>query len=420
MSAADIVRPGRAAFAFIFVTIVIDMLALGIIIPVLPRLIVDFSGGDTAWGATIFGLFASVYAAMQFVFSPVLGSLSDRFGRRRVILLSCAGLGVDYVLMAMAPSLPWLFAGRVISGITSSTYGTAGAYIADVTPPEQRAARFGMLGVAFGVGFIVGPGLGGLLSGFSVRAPFWGAALLSLANSAYGYFILPESLPESRRAPFHWRTANPVGAFALLRSRPQLLALGFAGFLSMLAHDAAPSTFVLYSTYRYGWSERDVGLVLTLVGVAMMIVQGGLVGRIVGALGERGALVFGFVAGAAGNLVFALADTGRVFITGVPLVALYGVASPALQSMMTSRVGSDEQGQLQGAQGSLMGIASMVAPLLFTQAFSAAVGPYQDLDVPGLPFLLACLLLIGALIVTWRTLGRNIPAARRSEHSGAV
>jgi len=307
MSAPDIVRPGRAAFAFIFVTVLIDMMALGIIIPVLPRLIVDFSGGDTAWGATIYGLFASVFAAMQFVFSPVLGSLSDRFGRRRVILLSCTGLGIDYALMAMAPSLWWLFVGRVISGITSSTYGAAGAYIADVTRPEERAAKFGMLGVAFGIGFVIGPSLGGLLAGVSLRAPFWGAAILSLANSAYGFFILPESLPPGSRSPFRWKAANPIGSFVMLRSRPQLFALASAGFLSMLAHDAAPSTFVLYSTYRYGWSERDVGLVLALVGAAQMIVQGGLVGRLVRALGERGALAFGYLCGAGGNTVFALA-----------------------------------------------------------------------------------------------------------------
>jgi MFS transporter, DHA1 family, tetracycline resistance protein len=396
---AEGVRAGRAAFAFIFVTVVIDMLALGIIIPVLPRLIVEFRGGDTASGATTFGLFASVFAAMQFLFSPVLGSLSDRFGRRRVILLSCLGLGLDYVLMAMAPSLWWLFVGRVISGITSSTYGTAGAYIADVTPPEQRAARFGMLGAAFGIGFIIGPSLGGLLAGESLRAPFWAAAVLSLANSAYGFFILPESLPADQRTVFRWKTASPIGAFAMLRRHPQLLALASAGFLSMLAHDAAPSTFVLYTTYRFGWTERTVGLALALVGVASMIVQGGLVGRLVSALGEHRALAFGYVFGAAGNVVFGLAPTAALFAAGIVMTSLYGVANPALQSMMTSRVGPDEQGRLQGAQGSLMGIASLTAPVLFTQAFSAAVGPLRAWNLPGIPFLMAAVLLAGAFAI---------------------
>jgi DHA1 family tetracycline resistance protein-like MFS transporter len=400
---------GRAAFAFIFVTVVIDMVALGIMIPVLPGLIVEFSGGNTAYGAVIYGLFGSVFAAMQFLFSPVLGSLSDRFGRRRIILLSCAGLGLDYILMALAPSLWWLFAGRVVSGITSSTYGTASAYIADVTPVEERAAKFGMLGVAFGIGFIVGPSVGGLLAGVGLRAPFWGAAILTLANAAYGFFILPESLPLSRRTPFAWRTANPIGAFAMLRSHPQLLALAFAGFLSMLAHDAAPSTFVLYTSYRYGWNERTIGLVLALVGVASMVVQGGLVGRIVASLGERRALTFGYLFGAAGNLVFGLAPSGALFLAGIPMTALYGVTNPALQTLMTSRVGPDEQGRLQGAQGSLMGIASLTAPLLFTQAFASAIGPYRTWNLPGIPFLLAALLLIGALLTAERAVAR--PAA---------
>ena len=408
-------RHGRAAFAFIFTTVVIDMLALGIIIPVLPRLIVELSGGETAHGATLFGIFGSVFAAMQFLFSPVLGSLSDRFGRRRVILLSCLGLGLDYILMALAPSLSWLFLGRVISGITSSTYGTAAAYIADVTPPEERASKFGMLGVAFGIGFIIGPSVGGLQAGLGLRAPFWGAAVLSLLNAAYGFFILPESLPEERRSSFHWKTANPVGAFALLRSHPQLVALATAGFLSILAHDAAPSTFVLYAQYRYGWTETMVGLVLALVGVASMIVQGGLIGRIVSALGERGALAFGYVCGAIGNIVFALAPTGPLFLIGIPLSALYGVANPALQSLMTSRVSATEQGRLQGAQGSLQGIASMVAPLLFTQVFAASVGRFRDWHLPGAPFMIAAVFLIGAWVVAVRAVGRPVPPAVKVE-----
>src|SRR5262245_42295838 len=291
-------RHGRAAFAFIFVTVLLDMLALGIVVPVLPGLVVRFKGGDTAGAATIYGLFATVWAAMQFVFAPVIGSLSDRFGRRPVILLSNVGLGLDHVLMALAPTLSWLFVGRVISGITSSSVPTAAAYIADVESPDERAKKFGLLGAAFGVGFIVGPTVGGLLGAIDLRAPFWGAAALCLLNALYGFFILPESLPRDRRAPFHWRRANPIGAIAMLRSHPQLLALGCAGFLSLLAHDSLPTTFVLYSTYRYGWTERTLGLVLGLAGVAMLVVQAGLVGRIVAALGERTALIAGLACGA--------------------------------------------------------------------------------------------------------------------------
>jgi MFS transporter, DHA1 family, tetracycline resistance protein len=403
--------PTAAAFAFIFVTVLLDMVAIGIVVPVLPELVVSFRGGDASSGAAVYGVFGSVWAAMQFLFSPVLGSLSDRFGRRRVILLSNIGLGIDYVFMALAPTLGWLFVGRVISGITSSSYGTAGAYIADVTPPEQRAAKFGMLGAAFGVGFIVGPTLGGLLSPLGLRAPFWAAAALSLANSAYGFFILPESLPPDRRAPFHWKRANPVGSFGLLRSHPQLFGLAGAGFLS-LAHDSLPSSFVLYANYRYQWDTRTVGLVLGGVGISSMIVQGGLVGRLVGWLGERLALIAGLVCGAIGFAVFGIAPTGAAFLSGIPFIALYGLANPALQSLMTRTVSSTEQGRLQGANGSLMGIASMVvAPLVFTQVFAAAIGPYKDAEMPGLPFALAAVLVLAAVVVGWRVTRPNARAA---------
>jgi DHA1 family tetracycline resistance protein-like MFS transporter len=397
----------NAAFIFIFITVLLDMLALGIIVPVLPGLIVFFRGGNTASAAAIYGVFASVWAAMQFIFSPVLGSLSDRFGRRKVILLSNVGLGLDYLLMALAPTLPWLFVGRVASGITSSSFPTAIAYIADVTPPEQRAGRFGLLGAAFGLGFIVGPTVGGLLAGYSLRAPFWVAAALSLANAAYGFFILPESLPENQRSPFHWRRANPIGSLQMLRARPLLLALASAGFLSMLAHDSLPTTFVLYANYRYHWDERAIGLVLGAVGVAALVVQGGLVGRLVAFLGERKALAAGFLSGAAGMAVYGFAPTGAWFMLGVPGTALYGLANPALQSLMTREVGPSEQGQLQGANGSMNGIANMSAPILFTQVFALAIGRYKNLQLPGAPFILGSLLLVGAFAVGWRVTARQ-------------
>jgi DHA1 family tetracycline resistance protein-like MFS transporter len=319
-----------------------------------------------------------------------------------VILLSNFGLGLDYLLMAVAPSLGWLFVGRVVSGITSSSFSAASAYIADVTPPDERAAKFGMLGAAFGAGFIIGPAVGGLLGSISLRAPFWGAAALSLTNAAYGYFILPESLPEDRRAPFKWKRANPVGALRMLRAHPHLLGLAWAGFLSILAHDSMPSTFVLYGDYRYGWTEKTVGLVLGAVGVASMIVQAGLVGRLVKALGERRALAVGYACGAIGMAVYGLAPSASLFMIGIPLTALYGLANPALRSLMTRHVGPSEQGQLQGANASLMGIASLVAPLIFTQAFAAAVSATGVLHQPGAPFLLASLLLVGALVVAER------------------
>lgn len=401
--------PGRAAFAFIFVTLVLDSLALGVIIPVLPALIAEFQGRDAAAAAGVYGLFGSAWAAMQFFFSPVLGSLSDRFGRRPVILLSNLGLGLDYALMALAPSLAWLFVGRVISGITSSTYGAANAYVADVTPPDRRAAQFGLLGVAFGVGFVVGPSVGGLLSVFGLRAPFWAAAALSLANFAYGWLILPESLPPDRRSAFHWRHAHPLGSLRFLRSHPLLLGLAAAGFLSALAHDSLPSTFVLYAMHRYAWTERGVGLTLALVGVTSIVVQGGLVGRIVGALGERLALVVGFGFGALGMFVFGAAPTGTLLLLGVPLTALFGVSTPAWQSLMTRRVPAHQQGQLQGANGSLMGVAAMLAPIVFTQVFAQAVARGGSPRASGLPFLLAGALLLVAIAVSWRATAAQPP-----------
>jgi DHA1 family tetracycline resistance protein-like MFS transporter len=392
----------KGAFVFIFITVLLDMLALGIIIPVLPSLITQLRGGDTASGAAVYGLFATTWAAMQFIFSPVLGSLSDRFGRRKVILLSNLGLGLDYLLTAVAPSLAWLFVGRVVSGITSSSFPTANAYIADVTPPAERAARFGMLGAAFAVGFIVGPTVGGLLGAVGLRAPFWGAAALSLANATYGFFILPESLSDAQRSPFRWRRANPIGAFEMLRSHPRLFGLGCAGLLSMIAYDSLPTTAVLYATYRYGWQVRTLGLVLGAVGIASLVVQGGLVGRLVALLGERMALMIGFLAGAVGMVIYSGAPSGLWFMLGVPFTALYGLANPSLQSLMTRRVRPHEQGQLQGANGSMNGIANMTAPILFTQVFALAVGRYRRLNLPGAPFLLAAAFLVGAVVVGWR------------------
>src|SRR5215468_4714514 len=292
-SAAELSPARGAAVAFIFVTILLDTLALGIIIPILPKLIESFVANDTASAARIFGLFGTAWALMQFFFSPVLGSLSDRFGRRPVVLLSNFGLAADYVLMALAPSLAWLFVGRVISGITSASVSTAFAYIADTTAPDKRAAYFGKIGVAFGAGFILGPALGGLLGDFSPRLPFWAAAALSLANGLYGLFILPESLPKERRAAFRWKSANPIGMLPFLRSSPILAGLQLANFFSQLAHVVLPSTSVLYLSYRYGWDVRTVGLTLAIVGVCSMVVQGLAVGPIVRRFGERRALLLG-------------------------------------------------------------------------------------------------------------------------------
>ena len=260
-------QPRQAAVFFILVTVVLDMLSFGIIIPVLPKLVEEFLGGDTAQAAEIYGLMGTSWALMQFVCSPIQGALSDRFGRRPVVLLSNLGLGLDFILMALAPSLAWLFAGRVISGIASSSFSTAGAYIADVTPPDKRAAAFGMMGASFGLGFVLGPAVGGLLGAIDPRWPFWGAAATSLLNACYGFFVLPESLPLEKRAPFRWKRANPAGALILLRSHHELFGLATANFLMNLAHGVLPSVAVLYLGYRYGWGPSAVGFTLAAVGV---------------------------------------------------------------------------------------------------------------------------------------------------------
>jgi len=393
---------GQRALVFIFCTVTLDIMALGLVIPVLPTLVLGFMDGDTAGAAQVFGVFATVWAAMQFVFSPVLGALSDRHGRRPVILLSCLGLGLDYIFMALAPSLLLLFIGRVISGITSATIATASAYIADVAPPEKRARAFGMIGVAFGLGFVIGPAIGGLLGGFDPRLPFWVAAGLCFANVAFGWFVLPESLPPERRMAFEWRRANPLGSLKLLRSHRQLLGLAGVDFLGQLAHQVLPAVFVLYTLHRFGWGEAAVGLALAGVGICSAVVQGALVGPLVSRWGERRTLVASLLFGAAGMAIYGLAPTGPIFWLGVPVMALWGLAGPSVQGLMTRLVSPSEQGQLQGASTALMAISGLIGPGIFVSIFAYAIKDGTRLDLPGAPWLLAALLLIAAALAAWR------------------
>jgi DHA1 family tetracycline resistance protein-like MFS transporter len=340
---------------------------------------------------------------MQFFFSPILGGLSDRFGRRPVVLLSNFGLALDYVLMALAPSLSWLFVGRVISGITSASVSTAFAYIADITPVERRAAVFGKVGAAFGAGFIIGPAVGGLLGGQDPRLPFWVAAALSFANALYGLLILPESLPRDRRSPFRWKSANPIGALHLLRSNPALARLSVVNFIAQLAHVVLPSTFVLYATYRYGWNAATVGLTLAMVGICAMAVQGLAIGPIVKRFGERRALLLGLGCGAIGFLIFGAAPSGVLFWLGIPVMALWGIAGAATQALTTRLVAPDQQGQLQGATTSVQSVSQLLGPFLFTLTFAYFIGTHAPLTLPGAPFLLASLLLLLALWIAART-----------------
>jgi MFS transporter, DHA1 family, tetracycline resistance protein len=388
-----------AAFVFILVMVALDMVAFGIIAPVLPDLIRQFEGGDFARASDLTGYLLLVWNVMQFFCSPILGAWSDRFGRRPVILLSCFGLGVDYIVMALAPNLSWLFLGRIVSGITASNISTAYAYVTDVTPPEKRAKPFGLISAAFGLGFVIGPAVGGYLGNSNLRAPFWAAAILSLINSLYGFFILPESLPKERRARSAWHMANPLGSLKLLRSHRELAGLSVVVTLYYLAHNSLPSMWALYTEYRYGWSHGDVGLSLAVVGVCAAIVSGALVGPFVKRFGERRSVLTGLTCGMLGFVGFAVAVAGWMMYAVIPFIALWGIAAPAIQSLLSRRVDPSSQGKLQGAINSLRAITGMAGPVLFTQVFALAISSRARIHLPGSPYYLAAVLLLSGLLL---------------------
>jgi DHA1 family tetracycline resistance protein-like MFS transporter len=392
----------RAAASFIFLTITLDMLALGMIAPVLPRLIASFLGGNATSAARMVGYFGTVFALMQFFFSPVLGSLSDRFGRRPVVLLSNFGLGLDYLLMAWAPALGWLFLGRVISGLTASSVPTGMAYMTDVTPPEKRAGAFGLLGAAFGVGFIIGPAVGGILGSVNPRLPFWIAGGLSLLNGMYGLFVLPESLTLAHRSPFSWKRANPIGSLTLLRNNTVLLGLSAVLILGYLAQQSLMNVYVLLADYRYGWSDRAVGASLALVAVFSGVYGAGMVKPIVKRIGERGALSVGLLGGAVGYLMFGYSKTGLLMLCGIPILNLMSIAWPSAQSIMSREVQPNQQGQMQGAIQGLRGLAGVVGPVMFTWVFSKTFGQSAALHLPGAAFYLAsALVVLSFLLAQW-------------------
>jgi DHA1 family tetracycline resistance protein-like MFS transporter len=392
----------RAAASFIFLTITLDMLALGMIAPVLPRLIESFMQGNQVGAAQMLGLFATVFAVMQFFFSPVLGSLSDRFGRRPVVLLSNFGLGLDYLLMAWAPALGWLFVGRVISGITASSVPTGMAYMTDVTPPEKRASAFGLLGAAFGIGFVLGPALGGILGSINPRLPFWVAGGLSLVNGLYGLLVLPESLVHEHRSSFSWKRANPVSSLTMIKNNRVLLGLAAVLVLGYLAQQSLMNVYVLYSDYRFGWSDRSVGLSLALVAIFSGMYGAGLVKPLVKRIGERSALSLGLVGGAVGYTMFGLSKTGVLLLCGIPVLNLMSVAWPSAQSIMSREVKASEQGRMQGAIQSLRGLAGIFGPGMFTYIYSKSIGPHALIPAPGTAFFLAGALLLTSLgVAQW-------------------
>jgi MFS transporter, DHA1 family, tetracycline resistance protein len=393
------------ATIFIFVTVLIDMLTFGMIGPVLPKLIAGFVGNDYAHAAEIIGLFATAWALMQFFCSPLLGLLSDRIGRRPVILISNAVTVVDYAIMAVAPNLWWLFAGRVLSGIATANMTAASAYIADVTPPEKRAKAFGMIGSAFGLGFMLGPAIGGAVGTINPRLTFWAAAAFALINTLYGLFVLPESLPRERRtARLEWKRANPLGSLRMLRSHHELWGLSWVNLITYIAHEVFPNVWVIYCIAAFGWSTGSVGLTLALIGAIAAVNQATMVGPVVKRLGERRTL-FASLAVAVTGLVLLGANNGIVFIIGAILISLpmYQATS---QALMTRRVSAAEQGELQGALGSLRGISMLVGPTIFTLTFAQFAGPWRSLGLIGAPWLLAAILYAVSLFVAWRVTSR--------------
>ena len=394
---------------FILVTVLLDMLGIGLVIPVLPKLVTTMYGGDLSTGSAIFGTFAASYALMQFLFSPVIGNLSDAYGRRPVILISLLGSGLDYMLMTLAPSWQWLFVGRVISGITGANITAANAYVADVSSLEQRARNFGMIGACFGVGFIVGPALGGLLGKYGLRVPFAVAAGLTLCNWLYGCFVLPESHPKEHRRPFDWSRANPLGSLGGLARYPIVIGLVATIALERLAHDSLPSTWVLYTTYRFNWTELDNGLALALVGIMYAIVSGGLTGTIVKKLGERKALITGLMIGSLTFLMYGLASQGWMLYLMIVVGSLGGISVPALQAIISQNTPATEQGAVQGALASIQSIAAIIGPLMATSLFGYFTSSAAPVKLPGAAFLASSLLVITGAALAMRTL-RLTPA----------
>lgn len=378
----------RPAIIFILVTALLDVMAMGLVIPVLPALIEEFAGSVADAGIWN-GVMVAIWAGAQFICSPIIGSLSDRYGRRPVILISTAGLSLDWALMALAPDLWWLAVGRIIGGITSSSFTACFAYMADITPPEGRARAYGLIGAAFAAGFVAGPALGGILGEFGPRVPFWAAAGLSALAFLYGLFVLPESLPPEKRMAFSWARANPVGALRLLGSHRDLTGLAASFFLLHFAHHVFSVVYVLYAGHRFGLAVLEIGLMLAVAGLLDMGVQGALVGPLVKRFGDRAVMIAGFVGGSLGLVAMGLASTPELFAATLIPNALWGLAMPTIQSQMTARVSEREQGQLQGANNSIGSIAGIASPLFFGWLYSQSIT-----SAPGLSFLVAAAVLL--------------------------
>jgi len=394
---ANSARP--AAVGFIFVTLLLDIIGLGIIIPVIPQLIQELTGADVANASRYGGWLLFAYAFFQFLFAPLVGALSDRYGRRPVLLFSLLGFGLDYLVLAFAPTLAWLFVARVVSGIFGASFTTGFAYIADVSPPEKRAQNFGLVGAAFGLGFIIGPVTGGILGELGPRVPFFVAAALTLLNMAYGYFVLPESLPADRRRAFEWKRANPLGTLVALKRYPQVVGLiGSLVFLYIASH-AVQGTWAYFTIEKFNWSPKDIGLSLGAVGILSAFVQGFLIRKAIPALGPWRTLIVGMVCNVVGLILFALVQQQWMLYAFLIPYAFGGLAGPALQGLLSNGVPENEQGELQGAMSSMMSATSIVGPPLMTTIFAPFPEAGAPIYFPGAPFVAGALLSATSLVL---------------------
>lgn len=397
----DVPRTQRHALAFIAVTLLLDTIGFGLIMPVMPRLLVELSGEGLSRAAVYGGWLGFVYAAMQFVFAPVLGNLSDRFGRRRVLLFAIGALGIDYIIMGFAPTLGWLFVGRAIAGAAGASFTPAYAYVADISPPEKRAQNFGIVSAAFGIGFIIGPAIGGLLGSLGSRAPFFAAAALSLINFCYGFFVLPESLPLERRRAFEWRRANPIGTLTQMKKHPVVLGLLCALFLWGLGNQVMPTTWAFYTKLRFGWSEATIGASFAVVGLVMFSSQAIVMRFLVPRLSERRAALLGIASGMAGYAGFGLATAGWMMFAWLASWFFAAIVMPTTVALMSHRISPDAQGELQGAVASLFSLSAIVGPPIMSHLFARFTAPESSVHVPGAAFLAAAALALGCLVIFW-------------------
>lgn len=400
-------KPQKAALTFIFITILIDVTGLGIIIPVVPQLIMELTGEGLSKAAMYGGWLMFCYAFIQFIFAPIIGGLSDRFGRRPVLLLSLAGFGLDYIVTGFAPNIYWLFGARIIAGITGASTATANAYIADISTPEKKAQNFGLIGAAFGIGFIIGPVIGGLLGELGSRIPFFVAAGLAFLNCMYGYFVLPESLPKEKRRPFEWKRANPIGSLNQIRKFPAISGLVIVFFLLYLSHHATSSTWTYFTMFKFGWNEAMVGFSLGIVGISVAIVQGGLTRVVIPKIGEVKSVYVGLMFSTLGSIGFALSPTGTILLAVIFPFALGGFAGPSLQSIISNEVDDNQQGEVQGALTSLISFTAIIGPPFMTGLFGYFTSDGAPIELPGAAFFAGASLTFLSLLFALYIFRRN-------------